>query len=287
MLYYTQFSSQVLSHTMRMTSHGSVRINYAQRSDTGRHRRANEDTSAVQTVRLPHGGEVVIAAVADGMGGARAGAEASQLAIHVALHTLRTQICHHVPAADNEWYDLLCRALEAANRTVHSRSHGKDTTGMGTTLLVSVLVGRRAYIAHIGDSRAYVIKPARRKPQILQLTADHTVVAELVKRGDLSYADAATHPQRHHLARSLGPEPAIEPQMIARTLRNGERLVLCSDGLPLHVSDPELARTVSDAPTPQTACDLLVHIANQRGGRDNITVVVLAADRSSAEPASV
>jgi protein phosphatase len=271
-----------------MTSRGSFRIHYAQRSDAGRRRRTNEDTSAVQTVLLPHGGQVVVAAVADGMGGAHAGAEASQLATYTAIHTLSSQLRHQFPATEDAWTDLLCRALDAANRTVHARSRGEHSVhGMGTTLLVSVLVGRRAYIAHIGDSRAYLVKPARRKPQILQLTADHTVVAELVKRGDLSYADAATHPQRHHLARSIGPESAVEPQIIARTLRSGERLLLCSDGLPLHVSDGELARTISDAPTPQVACDRLVQIANARGGRDNITVVVLAADRTSADTPSV
>ncbi len=272
---------------MRMTSRGSVRINYAQRSDTGRRRRFNEDTSAVHTVRAPNNEHVVVAAVADGMGGAHAGAHASRLAVTTVLHSVRAQVQHQFPATEQAWYDLLCRALDAANGCVHAQSQRDCTSnGMGTTLLVSVLVDRRAYIAHIGDSRAYLVKPARRKPQIVQLTADHTVVAELVKRGDLSYADAATHPQRHHLARSIGPDPAVEPQILARTLRSGERLLLCSDGLPLHVSDHELARTISDAPTPQAACDLLVQTANQRGGHDNITVVVLAAERDPANAAS-
>jgi protein phosphatase len=152
---------------------------------------------------------------------------------------------------------------------------------MGTTLLISVVCDRRVRIAHIGDCRAYVVRPAVRKPQIIQLTADHTVVAELIGQGAISHADASQHPQRHQLARSLGPEPDIEPEVTARNLRNRERLVLCSDGLPLHVSDIELARAVSDAPTPQTACDRLVELANQRGGRDNVTVVVLAAEREA------
>jgi protein phosphatase len=111
------------------------------------------------------------------------------------------------------------------------------------------------------------------------VTADHTVVAELIGRGAISAADASQHPLRHQLARSLGPEPQIEPELTARNLRNGERVVLCSDGLPLHVADIELARAVSDAPTPQHACDRLIELANQRGGRDNVTVVVLAAER--------
>jgi protein phosphatase len=267
-----------------MTYHASLDINYAQRTDAGKRRRSNEDTSAVQELTLPSGQHAVIAAVADGMGGARAGAEASHLALSAALETLAWQLQQHFPTTDHEWEVLLCTALHVANDLVHTRSQRERLrNGMGTTLLVSVLIDRRAYIAHIGDSRAYLVKPARRKPQILQLTADHTIVAELVGRGALSYADAQTHPQRHQLARSLGTDSAIEPEIIARTLRSGERLLLCSDGLPLHLSDNELARTISDARTPQEACDHLIRIANQRGGRDNITVVVLAADRAVSE----
>lgn len=262
-----------------MTVYGTFDIDIAQRSDVGRRRPTNQDMSRVQTVVLPDGRKAIMAAIADGMGGAHAGAEASQLATTTALDSLAAQLQHVIPASDAQWHALLCHAVASANHMVHARSHTLSK-GMGTTLLVSVTIERRVYIAHIGDSRAYVVKPARRKPQILQLTADHTVAALLVERGDLSYDDVQHHPQRHQLARSIGPDPAIEPEILARTLRPGERLLLCSDGLPLHVSDSELARTVSDAPSPQAACDQLVNQANQRGGRDNVTVVVLAAERA-------
>lgn len=254
-------------------------IRYAQRSDTGKQRRANEDTSAVYELQL-NGQPAIIAAIADGMGGARAGAEASQLAVSTAVQILSDRLRTCLPSTEHHWETLLCEALYAANRAVHHRSNStRRFNGMGTTLLVSVVWERRVRIAHIGDCRAYVVRPAVRKPQIIQLTADHTVVAELVHTGAITPADANNHPQRHQLARTLGPEPEIDPQLVARTLRNGERVLLCSDGLPLHVADGELARTISDAPTPQTACDQLVELANMRGGRDNVTVVVLAAHR--------
>jgi protein phosphatase len=158
---------------------------------------------------------------------------------------------------------------------------------MGTTLMVTVVVGRRAHIAHIGDCRAYAIRPAVRRPQITRLTAEHTVVAELVDQGALSYAEARGHPQRHQLARVLGADGAGEPEMTARTLRATERLVLCSDGLPLHLSDTDIARAVSDAPTPEIACDRLIALANSRGGRDNLSAVVISAmpaDTATSSP---
>ncbi|HEX6291439.1 MAG TPA: protein phosphatase 2C domain-containing protein [Herpetosiphonaceae bacterium] len=263
-----------------MAQHIPLSISYAQRSDIGMQRRFNEDTSVVHEMTLPNKRRVVIAAVADGMGGAQAGAEASHLAVGTAVQTLAARLQEIVPSSEGQWQEALCHALHTANNAVHARSHTRrQFNGMGTTLLLSALYERRVRIAHIGDCRAYMVRPAARKPHIIQLTADHTVVAELIGRGAISHADATTHPQRHQLARTLGQEPQIEPELTARNLRTGERLVLCSDGLPLHVADYEVARTISDAPTPQAACDRLVELANQRGGRDNVTVVIIAADR--------
>ncbi len=262
-----------------MAQHSPIAIRYAQRSDTGRHRRANEDTSAVHDIIID-GKRAVIAAIADGMGGTRGGAEASQIAVATAIQSLSVKLQIALPTTEYQWQALLSEALKAANLAVHSRSrHARQLKNMGTTLLVAVVWERRVRIAHIGDCRAYVVRPAVRRPQITQLTADHTIVAELVTSGVISVADASNHPQRHQLARSLGASPEVEPELSARTLRRGERLLLCTDGLPLHVADHELARVVSDASTPQTACDQLVELTNQRGGRDNVTTVVLIADR--------
>lgn len=276
---YNQRRIDQPKHEVSMAQHLSLAIKYAQRSDTGRQRRTNEDRSAVHEL-LIDGQRAVIAAIADGMGGARAGAEASELSVSNAIQTLTARLTTSFPTTERQWQAVLCETLQTTNLAVHSRSRSiRRLNGMGTTLLVAVLSARRVRIVHIGDCRAYVVRPAVRRPQITQLTADHTVVAELVTQGAISAADANLHPQRHQLARSLGVAPDVEPELTARTLRSGERLLLCSDGLPLHVTDNELARVVSDADNPQSACDQLIDLTNQRGGRDNVTAVVFVADR--------
>ena len=254
-----------------------VELQFAHRSDRGSKRRTNEDTSAVEEILIADGRTLLLAAVADGMGGSRSGAEASQVAVTTALGFLRNHLQHSTPRGDTQWQSLLVRAIELANAAVHNRSLSGQRRAMGTTLLVTIVAGRRAHIAHIGDCRAYAVRPAVRRPQITRLTAEHTVVAELVGQGALSYAEAQGHPQRHHLARALGDTSTVEPETTARTLRATERLVLCSDGLPLHLSDTEIARTVTDAPAPQAACDRLIALANARGGRDNLSAVVISA----------
>ena len=260
-----------------MSVHPLVELQYAHRSDRGYARRTNEDTSAVEEIRLPDGRCLVLAAVADGMGGAHAGAEASQIAVTSSFGYLYDQIRRQVPPKDAQWQQLLVSALHAANTAVLKRGATTHRASMGTTLMLTAVIGRRAHIAHIGDCRAYAVRPAIRRPQITQLTVEHTVVAELVGQGALSYAEANGHPKRHELARVLGSDAHVEPEVAARTLRPKERLVLCSDGLPLHLADVDIARVVSDAPSPRAACDNLIDLANARGGRDNLTAVVIAA----------
>ncbi|HSH81059.1 MAG TPA: protein phosphatase 2C domain-containing protein [Herpetosiphonaceae bacterium] len=268
-----------------MSAHSTLELHFAHRSDRGYARRINEDTSAAEDIRLFDGRSAVLAAIADGIGGARAGAEASQIAVTTAFSYLRRQLRRVAPRDEAQWKELLAAALRAANAAVHARATTTNRATMGTTLIVTVAIGRRAYIAHVGDCRAYAVRPAVRKPHITQLTVEHTVVAELVGQGALSYAEANGHPQRHQLARAVGAELEVEPEVAARTLRASERLVLCSDGVPLHLSDTDIARTVSDAPSPEEACDALIALANARGGRDNLSAVVIAAaPPNGAEP---
>lgn len=260
-----------------MSDRSLVELKYAHRSDRGYARRTNEDTSAVEEVELAGGLRVILAAVADGIGGGFAGAEASQIAVTTSFSYLREAVRHLQPREGAHWQHLLVEALRAANDAVLARVQSTRRPNMGTTLMLTAVYGRRALIVHIGDCRAYAIRPAVRRPQITQLTVEHTIVAELVGQGALSYEEASGHPQRHQLARALGSDGEIEPEVTARTLRANERLLLCSDGLPLHLTDTDLARIVSDAPTPRDACDQLIALANARGGRDNLSAVVIAA----------
>jgi len=255
-----------------------INLRFAHRSDRGAARRINEDTSAVEEMLLGDGRPVVVAAVADGIAGARAGHEASQIAVASAFNCIREALQRRHLRDGAQWQQLLVEAIAFANTAVNHRREVMRRGSMGTTLMLTVVVGRRAFIAHIGDCRAYAIRPAVRKPHITQLTVEHTVVAELVGQGALSYAEANGHPQRHQLARAIGSHAEVEPELAARTLRPNERLLPCSDGLPPHLSDIYLAPVVSDASTPQQACDQLIALANERGGRDNLSAVVIAAD---------
>lgn len=254
-----------------------IALQFAQQSDPGRVRRTNDDTSLAETLYLPDGRCLVLAAIADGMGGLPHGRAASELAIQASVDFLRGAL-QHPPRDERSWTLLLQTAVARANESVRAHHQsGATHDAMGTTLMLTVVLGRRARIAHIGDSRAYVVRPAVRRPHITQLTADHTVAAALVAEGALSYAEAAEHPQRHTLSQAIGLDDQVQAEITARTLRANERLLLCSDGLTLHVSDNELARTVTDAATPDAACHTLIDLANARGGRDNITAVVIAA----------
>ena len=267
-----------------MSIRSSIEFKYAHCSDRGYARRTNEDTSAVDVIELTDGKRAILAAVADGMGGGHAGAEASQIAVSTAFQHVHEAVRRNAPRDSAHWQQLLIEALRGANGAVLARGKSTNRLNMGTTLMLALIVGRRALIAHISDCRAYAIRPAVRRPHITQLTVEHTVVAELVGRGALSYAEADGHPQRHHLARAVGVDASIEPEVVARTLRANERLLLCSDGLPLHLSDTDLARIVSNTSTPQEACDQLIALANARGGRDNLSAVVIAA--APADPAT-
>src|SRR5689334_10119538 len=146
-----------------------VELQFAHRSDRGYARRVNEDTSAIEEVYLPDGCCVVLGAVADGIGGARAGAEASRIAVSAAFNHFHDGLRRHVPQKGQQWQQLLVAALRAANSAVMARSCAGDRRGMGTTLMLTAVVGRRAHIAHIGDCRAYAVRPAMRRPQITQL----------------------------------------------------------------------------------------------------------------------
>ncbi|GAC1554980.1 MAG: hypothetical protein NVS4B8_10660 [Herpetosiphon sp.] len=266
-----------------MTLRQSIALQFAQRSDTGRARRTNDDTASVEEYVLANGETVVVAAIADGVASSRAGKDASKLAVEAVQAVVRARVSTAVPHAD-EWLGILTESIHEANRVVLVRSKAEPRfNGMGTTLLVTVVAGRRALIAHVGDCRAYVIRPAVRRPHILQLTGDHTVAAQLVTDGLLSYDEAHDHPQRHMLARVIGIDDEVVVEVTARSLRLTERLLLCSDGLVLHLSDSEIARAVADAPTPQAACDILIDHANAKGGRDNVSAVVI----SLASPATI
>jgi protein phosphatase len=206
-------------------------------------------------------------AVADGMGGHVGGEVAAQVAVDALLRGFSRE-----PTRAG-----LQNAFEKANGAVwqESQEHS-ELRGMGTTLTAIALVGGddgrdTLALANVGDSRAYLFSD----DQIVQVTADHSLAEERMRHGEMTEEEAAVHPQRHILTRALGVSAEVEADMWELQLRSGDRLVLCSDGLSNELSREELAEVLSTVPDPGEAAHKLVEIANEHGGSDNITVVIV------------
>jgi protein phosphatase len=227
-------------------------------TDTGRQRRANEDS---MLARSP------LFVVADGMGGAQAGEVASQLAIESFQYGLED-------ATDAE--GSLAEYARAANFSIHELSQANaEHAGMGTTL-TAVYVGERdVAIAHVGDSRAYCLRDG----ELLRLTDDHSLVDELIRQGKLTPEEAVEHPQRSVITRALGPEPEVEIDTRSYRARDGDVYLLCSDGLTTMVPDGSLTAILLAHSRLRDAGEALIAAANQAGGRDNITVVLLRVEQ--------
>ncbi len=250
---------------MQGQDHRQMQLSAAARSDLGRRRPANEDTYAVAP-------ELGLYLVADGMGGHRAGQVASGLAARTALATLRSLHDGRSGAVER-----LRACVTAANAEILSSSRAKpELAGMGTTVVAMLADGARVALAHVGDSRAYLVRGAA----IRRLTEDHTLVGELLRRGEISERAAASHPQRHVLLRALGVRRNVDPDMLELVPEPGDRYLLCSDGLTGHLADAEIAELVSDDSDLDAACERLIDLANRRGGDDNITVVLLRCEAS-------
>src|SRR5688572_24022971 len=231
-------------------------------TDVGRRRNHNED--AFVTFETEDGGLVLV--VADGMGGHLAGEVASAMAIEILQREL-TQ-----PAADPS--TALREAIELANREIWDEAaRDSEKAGMGSTIVAAIVLDDQAYLANAGDSPAYLVRGG----QTDQITHDHGLVAEQVEAGVIREEDAEHHPFRHILTRCLGAEASVEVEVYPpREIQAGDVLVLCSDGLTEHVNKREVAALVEN-PDPDEVARGLVDVANQRGGHDNITVVVARA----------
>jgi len=232
-------------------------------TDIGRVREGNEDGYLA---------EHPLYAVADGMGGHRGGEVASQLA----LETLETGF----EGGRGSLVDL----VEDANRAVFARS-GEDraVSGMGTTLTAAVVRPDGLELVHVGDSRAYLLRGGT----LRLLTEDHTLVNRMIRAGEISADEAEVHPHRNVLLRSLGTEPDVQVDEQRLALLDGDRVILCSDGLTNMITEEQILAIGSATPDPQGTADRLVKAANRAGGIDNITVVVLDVRREEGDPPPV
>jgi serine/threonine protein phosphatase PrpC len=234
-------------------------------SNTGRKRRHNEDAYVY---------DPPLFAVADGMGGARAGEIASALA----AAALREADLDPAESAES----AVVRLIQSANERVHERAlSDAAASGMGTTMTVALFRPEgNVVIGHVGDSRAYLLRDGK----LEQLTDDHSLVAELVRRGELSPEQAEVHPQRSVITRALGTEPEVDVDAFTVAARDGDVFLLCSDGLTTMVDAATIAELVQrDRFELTSASRALIRVANERGGEDNITTVLfaIAADENT------
>ncbi len=235
-----------------------MKVTAAAASDIGRVREGNEDSYLTLAPLF---------AVADGMGGHRGGEVASQLAVETLERTFK--------AGEGELPDQ----VQEANRVVFERSvTDRQVAGMGTTLTVALVEGDRIRLAHVGDSRAYLLRDG----ELRLLTQDHTLVHRMVVEGEISEQEAQTHPQRSVLTRALGVDVVAEVDDETVAVQPGDRLLLCTDGLTSMVREDEIGRILHEVRDTREAAERLVRAANDGGGADNTTVVVI--DLSDDDP---
>jgi protein phosphatase len=232
-------------------------------SDVGRQRQGNEDSFLERSPLF---------AVADGMGGARAGEVASRIAVEQ----------FDVDGdADNPPEEQLAEVARGANRKIHTMAQEDSAyAGMGTTFTAALVTGKHIAIGHVGDSRLYRFRDG----ELERLTHDHSLVEEFVRQGKLTPAEAEVHPQRSIITRALGPEPEVEVDTYTHSGRDGDVYLLNSDGLTGMINEEKVAEILRDRESLEDAAEKLIAAANANGGKDNITVVLFRLGSDGDEP---
>jgi PPM family protein phosphatase len=254
-------------------------------TDMGKVRANNEDAFLVSTLAdaaaaasprelstFEAGDHAVLLAVSDGMGGADAGEVASALVIE----SLRRAMADAEGKLD--WDEATKQAVESANREVWSAARVPGRQGMGATVTAVCAPGDHAHIAEVGDSRAYLLRNAR----IRQVTRDQSFVQYLVDAGALKPEEAANYPMKNVVLQAMGQKPDVQVALGRLELRRGDKLLLCSDGLSGKVKSEEMLARVQQEPSLEAACRALVDLANERGGEDNITAVLIKIEEQVA-----
>jgi serine/threonine protein phosphatase PrpC len=247
--------------------------------DKGVTRENNEDSLAAVTLNQASqdvSQAIGVYAVADGMGGHEAGEVASKLAIHTAVRQLMGESNETGEDMPEHYQFWLERAVALANKVVHKKAHD-ESTNMGTTLVMAVVVGNDVHIANVGDSRAYLISPS----SIRQITHDQSMVQSLLDSGAITAEEVANHPRRNILMQSVGAQENVTIDMYSETLGDDESLLLCSDGLWSTLGDDEIIRIVRISSTPNVACQALVDACNAKGSLDNIAAVLVRPGSAS------
>ncbi|MEM4409778.1 MAG: protein phosphatase 2C domain-containing protein [Candidatus Caldarchaeum sp.] len=252
-----------------MSQGRSLPIEVAVLTDVGRMRSNNEDSYLAYLPPIQEGDKLGLRAVmivADGMGGHALGELASQTAVKAFTERFFEALARQPGKMEHALHNALDDANSAVYQLAQERAKGRP----GTTLTALVLSDDSFYIAHVGDSRAYLFRDG----QLRQLTTDHTWVAQEVAEGRLRPGEAQNSSFRNYLTLALGSKPTVEAEILAGGLKEGDLFLLCSDGLTVHLGDQELAALLSRSPNLQETSSLMVTLANDRGGHDNVTVIL-------------
>ncbi len=236
-------------------------------TDVGRKRTNNQDSMCSLAAPNTPPGVIALVAVADGMGGHNGGEVASALAIEGVVARLGKK--SGAGASTGNRSDHLADVIRQIHADVRAASNTPETAGMGTTLSIAVIEDTRVWVGHVGDSRIYRV----RNGQLTQLTEDHSWVADEVRRGNITAAEAETHPRRNLLSQAIGVTEVIAPMVAEIDLAIGDKIMLCSDGLHGLVSGEDMRLTIDSMP-PDLAVQTLVDKANDAGGPDNVTTVI-------------
>ena len=235
------------------------------RSDIGMIREMNQDNYFISDPN----DEIKLFIVADGMGGYKGGEIASALAIESAKSYIKNNF-EETNREKEKILDLIKNAIEYANMVVYERSKEvEELNGMGTTLDVVIIQSGRLYIGHVGDSRVYRL----RKDFFRKLTTDHSYVEQLVRQGNITKEEAYNHPKKNMLTKALGCTAFVEPDVMVKGFQKDDILLMCTDGLTNMVRENKICEIIKE--NPENACEVLVNKANENGGQDNITAVII------------
>lgn len=264
-----------------------IRIRVFAKTDVGRTRDHNEDSFLVADLtrrsaeldgrlrehELGERGSLFV--VADGMGGAAAGEMASAMATATIFDHLTGAWLGDRDVTPQRFAYRLKEAVESANAKIHAyaKEH-PEVRGMGTTTTAAGVFGDHVYLTQVGDSRAYIVRDG----QAIQVTKDQSLMQRLVDAGELTEEEAAASERRNIILQALGPEPKVKVDLTHQELRRGDALLICCDGLSNLVKKEEMAEIVTGEAAPERACERLIALANERGGNDNITVIVARVD---------
>jgi len=246
-------------------------------SNVGRVRPVDEDSILAVEMRMAFLSEPrtrLLLMVADGMGGHFRGEVASRIAVQTVARTLLPLLTSEEDIPRATYYRGLGAAVARGNQAIFAEAERHpECEGMGTTLSLAVADGRSLHVANAGDSRVYIVN-AR---EIFQVTRDHSLVQEMVDRGELLPEEAKHHPRKNVITMALGVYEEVTPDIGCLTMEPGDSVLLCCDGLINHVEDEDIHRVVVETSDPQRACEILVALANKGGGTDNISVIIARA----------